>query len=129
MKRTLAGLVVGIAIGMMMGAPASFAGYYYSVAEFLELRGTSNGESFMLGYVSGVHDTLAGLYPVSSQTLGDLKRSAMEEMLGEPALKQQPAYFAVVRALIKSQLIKEEDLLRVFPEPLRPAARPPKSDT
>ena len=128
MKRTLVGLVVGIAIGMMVGAPASFAGYYYSVAEFLELRGNTNGESFMLGYVSGVHDTLAGFYPVSSHKLGDIKRSVIEEMLGDPALRNQPAYFAVVRTLIKSQLIKEEDLIRVFPEPLRPAS-PPKSES
>ena len=109
---------------MMIGAPTTFAGYYYSVAEFLELRGNPSGESFMLGYVSGVHDTMAGLYPVGSYTLNDIGRSVVDEMVGEADRRQQPAYLAVIRTLIRAKVIKQEDLIRVFPESARPSPTP-----
>src|SRR5688500_5872144 len=80
MKRTIVGFIAGLLLGSTGFASA---GYYYSAQDLLGLRGRSAGDAFVLGYVAGVHDVMAGPYPPSEAKLADIKAGAIELMLGE----------------------------------------------
>src|SRR5688572_5237473 len=120
MKRTIVGFIAGLLLGSTAFASA---GYYYSAQDLLGLRGRSAGDAFVLGYVAGVHDVMAGPYPPSEAKLADIKAGALELMLREQNA-EKPAHLYVIGYLVRAQVIAHEDVARILPEAWRGSEAP-----
>lgn len=118
MRRMLVGFVAGLLLG---SAGLASAGYYYSAQDLLALVGDRGGEAFVLGYVAGVHDVMAGPYPASDAKLSEIKAGAIDLMLREQDA-DKPAHLYVVGYLVRARVIGQEDVARVLPENWRDAA-------
>lgn len=121
MKRFVLGFTLGAVLATVT---TTWAGYFYSAQKFFRERGGSCGQSFSLGYVAGVYDLMAGLYPVSGGTLGDIETETVREILTYTEYLESPAAYMVVRALVNKKIITPDDALRVIPETWR--QRPPR---
>ena len=120
MRRTIVGFVAGFLLGATGFASA---GYYYSAQDLLGLRGGKVGDAFVLGYVAGVHDVMAGPYPASPTKLAEVRDGAIELMLREQD-PDKPAHLYVVGYLVRAQVIAHDDIARILPESWRGSEAP-----
>lgn len=115
MSKFLCGLTLGVVIAT---AASGWAGVYTTGADLQAQRGKPCGDSYVLGYVAGVHDLMAGQYPVTSHTTGDISRKVAEVIL-EADTPRWPAAYYVVGALIRLNIIPQGDANRILPESWR----------
>jgi hypothetical protein len=115
MKRALTGFVMGVVLGSVT---TGWAGFFYTSDRLVRLRDAACGDTLALGYVAGVYDLMAGLYPVvTSHNLGAIYEAAAREFASAPrgAAEGAPAAWSVVEALVKHGVITHEDALRILP--------------
>jgi hypothetical protein len=115
MRRFAAGVVVGL---LLAGAPA-WAGWYTNAAALHRMRGEACGAPYIHGYVAGVHDLMAALYPVTSHTIGDLSDRVAAKTLTLDDPRSAAAAWVVLGVLIDLAIVTQEDGLRALPETQR----------
>lgn len=118
MKRFVLGFVVG---ALAFGGTA-WAGFFFDGYALQKLRGQPCGEAAYRAYVAGVHDLLAGLYPVTGHTLADIEGATVNAILAnghDKATMELAGAVLVAKALADKKVITDTDLLRVLPESWR----------
>ena len=118
MSRFVTGLAVGLVLGIVS---ASSAGVFRTGAAFQSAWGAAEGagDSYAYGYVAGVHDLLADMYPPTSHRLRDIADRTTTRILADPEAGKRAAAYYVVGALIDLRMITREDAYRILPETWR----------